>query len=254
MFGKNFNALRINYIQEKLSTMVHGYFGAKDGFQVVYVTHDPIDKSITKNKYKVFRVTSKQGRFYAPLVKDYLELKREYEQLLGDWDRQYKEPYVLSQKNWHDDPGKHNLNYQHFVDAHEYQNTYPFKNQVTYDGKIYRSKNEAHIAKILKIKKIEFKVEPEVPVGLEYIITSNCRYADMLCGVRESDRSFYLEVVGGKGLPRYKENNVTKLMDYYDAGYRDMRDVVMLYVDKIFDDEYFEAKINEVLELMSPRV
>lgn len=253
MFGKNFLALRIAYIRYQLTNMVIGYFGSRSGHEVVYITKIPGQPNVSRRTPRIHRLTTSQGQLYAQEVKRYLDLKQEYDLYINEWNKLYRIPipdYKFPLVN-NDNPS---MDYQKFLDAEEYCNPYPNNHPFAYDGKIFRSKNEGHVAKILKSKKLPYKVEPMVPVGMEFFGTPNCRYPDLMFASIEANKSCYIEVVGGLDVPKYKEDNRTKIIDYECAGYKDIRDIVTLYIHNEWDDDYIEGKINAALELMAPEV
>lgn len=254
MLGKNYHAIRINYLKDKMNNMVGGRFGTRKGGAVVIITHDPVNPSVNRKDYQCFQLTSPKGRFYKPLIEEYLSIKNQYDQLVNEWNYLYGVPVPTVQLPINANPGPHNMTYDKFLRARAYQNPAPIKKPFHYKKEILRSRNEGHIIEKIDAKHIPYKVEPEIPIGMELMLGRNSRYPDAICGLIEINRSFYLEVVGGLQLPGYKESNHTKFLEYEEAGYRDMRDFITIYITDEWDDEYIETKLNAAIDLMCPQI
>ena len=254
MLGKTYHGIRIGYIKNQLDRMIGGKFVTRRGKLSVCITHDPANSSVNNKNYKVYNVDTERGRFYAKAVNDYLALKSEYEQLLSEWNVNYNIPVPQYRFPINADPGPHSLTYTKFLQTKDYQNPAKNKKPFFYENndkkEILRSRNEGHLLTVLDAKKIPYKIEPEIPINMEYNRTYNCRYPDAMGGLPEINRSFYLEVIGGMGLPGYKESNHTKFLDYEAAGYRDMKDFVTIYINDGWDEDYISTKIDAAIDVM----
>lgn len=248
MLGMNFHALKLAYLKVQLSNMIGGYFGVHANKPVVCIIRDPSNKKIDPNHKRVFNLASSNGQFYAPLVSKYITIKTEYDELLIEWNQLYRIPVPEYKFPIQQSIGVNKLDYKYFLNAKDHQNPYPCSNDYEFNGDYFRSKNEMFVAIELARLKLEYKVEPAVDFNGEI------RYADFIIGVKEANKSAYIEVVGGFGLDGYKERNERKLTLYEESNYRDMRDILKIYLNNGVDTEYIRQQIISLLEILSPNI
>jgi len=81
--------LLISYYSKRLEELPHGYFGVCNGYAVVYVTYDPANKSCSNNVHR-YRLDSPKGRFWAPLIREYEQRKKQLDDLIRQWEITFK--------------------------------------------------------------------------------------------------------------------------------------------------------------------
>ena len=70
MVNKLHHELLISYCKDRLNKLPHGYCGTHRGHAVIYVTYDPMDKSVDPRNKRIIRLCTKQGEIYRELIEE----------------------------------------------------------------------------------------------------------------------------------------------------------------------------------------
>ena len=236
--------LKISYLKYRLDNMPHGSFGLKGGHKVINITYDPINKNIDPYHKKVVRIDSEEGRVYAPIITEYLRLKRQLDNLTDLWNSIYwNEPrlveYPLKKIR------KTNLNCEFFRNAQPNQNNYKREElTIEYKGQWFRSKNELSAAQAAESMGYRFKSEILV-IGPKKNFD---HYPDVSVEVPELDLMIMSEIDGVMEKESYRIKSVSRQNDYYEDGFREFKDVVFL---RMLDAGTFDAAEYQTLIRMA---
>ena len=236
--------LKISYLKYRISNMPHGKFGMKGGHKVIYITYDPNDKTICANHKRVVRIDSEDGRFYAPVITEYLRLQRQLDNLTSLWSSMYwKDPrqadYPLNKIR------NTGLNTDYFNKAKPNQNPYkPEELTIEYKGQWFRSKNELSAAQAVEAMGYRFKSEIHV-VGSKKNFD---HFPDVSVEVPELDLMIMSEIDGAMDKESYRIKSVNRQNDYFEDGFREFKDVVFI---RMLDSGTFDASEYQTLIRMA---
>ena len=243
------HAEKIRYREHLLRQMVHGFFGTHRGYRCVYITYDPADDSITPKNPKRYRVESKQGILFTPLIERFLLQKAEYEQLLADWRSTYvfEPPMVRFPLVSTYDP--HHMNNRFFEEACSNSNNMPVEHPVYSGDDILKSKNEQMAKSLFQTLGIPFKYEAALDIN-----NPDGYVPDYLLSLFEIDRCIYAEICGMTDKYEYSRTTAQKINFYSSNHYRPGREIIYCFMyDKYnFDEEYFVAQILGAFETLIP--
>ena len=228
--------LQISYLTKRLAEMPHGSFGMSRGEKVVYVTYDPCNNNVDKHHKMVFRVDSKSGRFWSPLIAEYIKVSKQLQELINIWNsifrcdpRKLTYPLEKSKATIMTD--------EFFYSAREYCNPTVAEHPVDYNGRALRSKNEHMGCQIMDKLGLEYKIE--IAVGSDPF---NLMYPDITFVVPSQQRCIGIEINGALDKPKYVDRTVNKHKTYLDYGLRMSKDII--FVD-IADGSQFYADVFE---------
>ena len=244
------HAVKLEYRRLRLMEIPHGHFRMKNGIKYVYVTYDPSNPKIASRHPSRLHVDTKRGKKYADAVSEYLELKKEYLELLNDWNSRYgvTPPQVVFPIIQYSDP--HGMNNEFYQRQRSLCGEYVPKNPTVSDHGVLKSKNEQIGADLLKLMKIPFKYEPEVV----FVNTEEVINPDYLINFYEIDRCSYLEILGMNDKADYSVRAATKINCFSKDLYRPGKEVIYVHLyDKYnFDEDYFVSQVLTAFNDMIP--
>lgn len=247
MLSINYLAVKMSYLEQSISELPHGNFGKYKGKQVLYVYYMPSDSKVCWSNNRRYCPETKRGNNMCMEVKKSNLLRNQYNLLLADWKSNYagippkiQMPFKRQCK----------MNYEFFANSPENQNPNDSDNLLEYNNRKFRSKNEVLAAQVLDKMGIEYKVEPKFSTGTKYC------YPDFIIGVKEIDKSAYVEIFGKMDDMDYALSNSKKNALYFQTGCRQGRDYIPFYSGdaKSFDVEAFEMQIRAWLELAAEEI
>ena len=233
----------MSYLRERMSKLPHGSFGSVRGVPTVTLSYDPCNPQINSYNRKRYYLSSTMGRFYKPLIEEYISLKNELKELERVWNLIYKIPprhveYPLAKRRYSMFDG------DFFDKAIPNSNGREVENPIEYKGMIVRSKNELLACEILEKKGYEIKVEPKVGDKYEEL------YPDILFGVREQCKCIGLEIEGALDRERYAYKSTNRRKGYLKLGFEIGKDIIFLDLADpySFSAELLETKIRLAVE------
>ncbi|MBO7426007.1 MAG: hypothetical protein J6U23_10025 [Clostridiales bacterium] len=247
MHSMNYLAIQISYLEHLISELPDGNFGKYRGKQVLYIYRMPSDPKVCWSNNRRYCLETKRGNRMCEEVRKSNLLKNKHNMLMDDWKSNYvgvppkiQMPYKRQSK----------MNYEFFDSSLENQNPNDTESLLEYNNRKFRSKNEVLAAQILDKMNIEYKVEPRFSTGSKYF------YPDFIIGVKELDKSAYVEIYGKMDDMEYVSANSKKNGLYFKAGLRQGRDYIPFYSGdaKTFDVEAFEMQIKAWLELAAEEI
>lgn len=247
MHSFNFLAIKISYLEHLISELPYGNYGKYRGKQVLYVYRMPSDTKVCWSNNRRYSPETKRGTKMCDEVRKCNLLRNKHNMLMDDWKSNYAGvppkihmPYKRQSKMY----------YEFFANALENQNPNDTDSLLEYNNRKFRSKNEVLAAQVLDKLNIEYKVEPRFSNGSKYF------YPDFLIGVKEVDKSAYVEIFGKMDDMEYVSSNSKKNGMYFQAGCRQGRDYIPFFTGdaKTFDVEAFEMQIKAWLELAAEEI
>jgi len=244
------HAVKLEYRRQLLEKMPHGYYRVINGRKNVVITYDPNNPKYNKQHPRTLFVSSKLGRKYCEIINNYLKVKSEYDQLLQNWNMQYKfsPPKVKFPIKQFFDP--HNMNNEYFNKQVDCTGSYVSENPTISDHGVLKSKNELIGADLLKQLDIPFKYETSLYLdSIEETINP-----DYLINFYEIDRCSYLEILGLSDKIKYSFNTTNKTYGFNKQKYRAGREVIyiFLYDKQNFDEDYFVTEVLGAFNNMIP--
>ncbi|SCW60710.1 hypothetical protein SAMN02910456_02141 [Ruminococcaceae bacterium YRB3002] len=238
--------LRMSFIRERLTKIPHGNLGTYRGRQVVSITYDPFDSTITYKNRKRYYVDSPQGKKYAPKIKEYIELSGELATLEEQWNLMYRMaprsvPYPLTKT-------RVSLFDSRFYErAVPNSNDRPIKNPIKHKDMILRSKNELAGCLILDSKGIDYKVE--VKVAADDDDEYSALYPDILFHLPEQDKCVGIEIDGAIDREPYSNKTFWRRRNYIRHDLQVGKDIIFYELDNpyAFDDKHLEALIDSAI-------
>lgn len=244
------HAVKLEYRRLKLQNMRHGYFRDINGKRTLVITYDPDDPKTSSRRPRRLLTGSSFGKRFAEEIKEYLEIKNEYDGLLADWNTKYsfEPPRVRFPIVQFADPHVMNNNYFNIQEDRLGKYT-PDIPTVSKFGDL-KSKNELIGAELLEQMGIPFKYETLVYLkGINETINP-----DYLINFYEIDRCAYLEILGMNDQIDYFYRSAKKIYGFSKETYRPGREVIyiFLYDKQNFDEAYFVGEVLSAFESMIP--
>ena len=244
------HAVKLEYRRLALENIPHGYFRIKNGRKYVYVTYDPLNPKLDPSHPYRLLVNSKRGNKFSAAVAEFLQLRKEYDLLLNEWNSRYEipPPRVIFPIKQFSDP--HKMNNDFYEKQQSCCGEYISQNPTISDHGVLKSKNEQIGADLLKAMGIPFKYEPKVA----FVNTEDVINPDYLINFFEIDRCSYLEILGMNDRYDYSVKTATKINSFSKDQYRPGREViyVLLYDKANFDEDYFVSQVLTAFDTMIP--
>ena len=235
--------LRMSYIKEQMKKLPHGSFGSVRGRATVKISYDPFDPSVTTYNYRRYYIDSPKGRFYSPLIKEYLRYAAELKRLEAEWNIIYKIPprnisYPLKKR-------RHTIfDGDFFEKAESNMNSRRIENPIPYKGMTLRSKNELIGVQILEKFGLEYKVEPKVGDGFDQL------YPDLIFNIPEQCRCAGIEIDGAIDKEQYAYKSRNRRIGYLNMDLMPGKDIIFLDIASPADfyAELFETMAKLAIE------
>lgn len=240
---KNTIEIKLSYLEYRLSLLPKGWISIYRGRQVVYVTSDPYDETITSYNKRRFYTNTDKGIFYKNLIEEYLKLESEYKELRRLWYSTFsvdpiKIEYPLNQR-------LSGISSDYFRSAVPNQNELRVKNPISYNGQILRSKNE--LIAVQNIENMGFEWKSEVKLQ----VRNHIFYPDVVFDIPFLYKSVALEVDGMMDEESYSKKSDKRLNKYLRAGFTEFTDVLFVRSINYFDTQVFRRLIEISIELNS---
>ena len=236
MYDIRHHELMISFLRKRLAEMPHGSFGTCRGQQVVYVTYDPMDPSVSWKDKKRFFVDSEQGKFWSALIADSILVEKQLRELIDLWhmlyrfeSRQIDYPLIKRTTSLFTE--------EFFNSAAENANPTPIEHPIEYKGHILRSKNEMLGCEIIEKYGLSYKIE--IAVGNDPF---NMLYPDITVLIPYQQRCIGFEINGALSILKYANKSINRQGSYIEQGLMLSKDVV--FVD-IADRNDFYAELFE---------
>lgn len=237
------NELKISYLKDKISKLPHGSFVPIRGLLYVVVTYDPFEPAVNSKNRRRYRITSNKGRFYTPLIEEYIKLKKELNELEYRWNLIYRFPprqieYPLKKRKYSIFDG------DFFDNAVSNSNGLPVEHPIEYKGMIFRSKNELLTCQLIESKGYKVKVEPLVGSSFDTL------FPDIVFKVPEQYKCIGLEIDGALDREQYAYKSRNRRKGYLEKGFQIGKDIVFLDLadPHSFYPELFETQIRLAVE------
>jgi|GEM_PF-1594935 len=242
MFGINYTAMQINYLQNELKKLPQGSFGTIRGQKVVYITCSPDEDGNVSTTQSRFRLSSRKGRLYADDVQKSLDIKKEIRRLE---EKIYPRKIEIA----HEYKSQSYFNNQYYDACSEYMNTFPYSSKYENNGHILRSKNEVIATQVFEQLGIPFKVETILKFKNGDVI-----FPDMLLNFRAADRCVFFEICGLFEQDNYVSKNALKLQTYLSHGLEYDKDLICLFCtsNKSVDANVIRNAVIAVAENICP--
>ncbi|MBP5261690.1 MAG: hypothetical protein J6Z43_06155 [Clostridiales bacterium] len=216
--------LRIAYLADKLRKIPHGFFSCISGINVVIITYDPQDRSVSNTHRKRYRTTSKRGIIWSTTINDYIAVKSEYDLLIKDWFARYTTPprqisYPLKKRR------KDLISFDFFKNSLPNQNKKENKHPIEYKGQIFRSKNEIIGCQVLEKYGYEFKTEILITDGNWIEL-----YPDLTFYVPELEKVFVKEIDGAIDQVVYNDHSTSRTGYYLKMGFTEGKDLITVRI------------------------
>ncbi|MBR2294475.1 MAG: hypothetical protein IJ869_01770 [Clostridiales bacterium] len=220
MINAMHHELLISYHKDRLRRLPRGRFGMHRGKQVMYITYDPEDKTVSSKHKKIVRTDSALGRFYYPLIKESQGIEEELRALEAEW----KSTYVKAPREF-----KYPLKKRHepiftaddFMRAKCNQGGFENNENIEYNGQFLRSKNEFIACQALDKLGYECKVEIRfTPDGFTEFDP------DVTYLIKELQKPVFLEIDGAMDKHGYFVKSEGRKEKYFRAGFREFSDVI----------------------------
>ena len=240
MYDIRHHELMISFLRKRLAEMPHGSFGTCRGQQVVYVTYDPMDPSVSWKDKRCYKVNSEQGRLWSHLIAEYIQTEEQLRQLTASWHQLYKfDPrnieYPLSKKR------NTILTEEFFHAAKENANPIPIENPIEYKGHLLRSKNE--LIGVRTVEKFGLQYKIEIALGDDPF---DMLYPDITVLVPYQQRCIPVELNGALDNIKYANRSLNRQGSYLGDGLMISKDVIFTDIaDKsLFYTELFETQLK----------
>ena len=243
MESRRSHELKMSYLREQINKLPHGSFCTVRSIPVVTINYDPHDPTVTSTNRRRYYLSSPQGEFYRPLIKEYLRLSYELKRLEAEWNIIYKIPpreisYPLKKR-------RHTIfDGDFFEKAESNMNSRLIENPVPYKGMKMRSKNEMIGVQILEKFGLEYKVEPKVGDGFDVL------FPDIIFNIPEQCRCAGIEIDGAIDKERYSYKATNRRKGYLSMDLMPGKDVIFLDIASPNDvyGELFETMVKLAIE------
>ena len=243
MESRRQDELKMSYLREKISQLPHGKIYSVNGRLAVSIFYDPTDSAISTYNRKRYYLTSERGRFYKPLIDEYICLSDELKRLEKQWNFIYRIAprriqYPLNKRRYSMFDG------DFFDRAVSNSNGRRAEHPIAYKGMILRSKNELIACQQVEKMGLEFKTEPMVGEGFDAL------YPDLIIRVPEQIKCIGLEIEGALDKERYSYKSRNRRKGYLDLGFQIGKDIVFLDIadPHQFYSELLDTQIRLAIE------
>ena len=247
MVNKLHHELLISYCKDRLNKLPHGYYGTHRGHAVIYVTYDPMDKSVDPRNKRIIRLCTKQGEIYRELIEEADRVELALRSLQKKWNTTYKNnprifEYPLTKKE------QPMISSEFFKQSSPNQNTRDNARDILYNGQYLRSKNELSVCQLLERMGYEYKVEIALynPVSNRFEPEFT---PDVTFLIPELDVAVSMEIDGAMEQDGYHDKSEFRKHNYFKRGYIEFRDILFYRLNDPYslDISRAEALINAAI-------
>lgn len=243
-FSQRHLELKINYLEDKLSKMPHGFFTNIKGRCAAVITYDPSDESVTNKHRRRHFTSSAKGKIYAQAVSDYISTKDELEHFRKIWKATYTRPprkISFPLKKRRPDP----ISYEFFKCSEPNQNTRKNKHPIEHNNQIFRSKNE--VIGCMVLEELGYEYKTEIKVDLTEMVDV---YPDLSFYVPEIEKVFAKEIDGAMESVNYDGHSGTRTGAYVSAGFIEGKDLITVRIadSHDVDVEHIARQILSAIE------
>ena len=215
---------KINYLRHRLSLLPHGYFSSYKGRDVVYVTYDPDNDSVSRDNRRRYFCGTRRGKALSEQIKEYVELKGQLDLLLKDWKLLYNgEPRKISFPLTKRREGP--IGYEFFIKAIPNQVIPQDGHIIDHKGHDLISKNEEAVSLILE--KMGYPYKCGVNIRFDRY---NSIHPDFLFYVPEIDKVFMVEIDGAMDQGSYVTKSYHTTASCIVNGFVEMKDFVVIRI------------------------
>ena len=232
---------RYIYLKERLDKMPAITFTHRN--EQTVLTYFVRDKSTGEKKRRRISEKNSQWDRLMQMAKYRDSLKKQMEDLLTDWHKEYKGSLKDLASNYKLlKPRESRFDTELWNSMRHNQCTKPIKNPFLYKGIKMRSQFETVIASILDEMHLDFKYDVRLDLNKGTV------FADFAIHLPEYDRCGFLEYLGALNDLSYIIDNVEKYDNYISSGLYINRDVLFLPGDKNYRPDY--RTIKELISAM----
>jgi|GEM_PF-2428264 len=248
MLFNKYHAIKLSVLADKMDSLPHGRFCYQQGKKIVCVTKDRNRPEVSYTNNRKYVVTSKKGREYAPLIREYVVCKEQYDKLMAEWNRCYKCPPPRYDMEKVRQERRARLNGEFFRNV-KCANSRDEMHTIEFEGLYLRSKNELIAAQAFKELGLEFKYEPILRLSGGRTLSP-----DFAVYFEELDLCVLVEIYGMTESGDYVSGMAGKIKDYTNASLWPDLDIVHVAVPgkNNFDKETLKRRLIGAVEAAVP--